>query len=232
MRIVQLLQSVPRVANFVAGASLALLVLKALVLNQMPGAFTGAQALGALADAILTSVVASYIFFVIVVHLPNARDRQLVRPHVARHANHVVAFCRQQLNALGSATSTTLNFDSLSRDELRAAFQATNPNAPAPMVFSPGNQAASWIQYLEHHVEKSLTSIARTLSNVQFIEARLVQLLTSIEDSSYFLQMRLIGSTPVRNTDLSVWAEPFFRYCALCKELELYCAEALAPSTP
>ena len=232
MRIAQLLRSVPRVANIVAGASLALLVLKALILNQMPGAFAGAQELGALADSILTSIVASYIFFVMVVHLPSARDRLLVRPHVARHANQVVQFCRQQLNALGNATSTTLDFDSLSPDELHAAFLATNPNSPAPMVFFPGNQTATWIQYLEHHVERSVTSISRTLSNAQFIEARLVQLLTSIEDSSYFLQMRLVGSAPLRNTDLSVWAKSFIEYCVRCKELEAYCTEALVPNVP
>lgn len=228
MRLLLLLRSVPLVANIVAGASMVLLVLKALVLNRLPGAFTGAQELGVLVDSVLTSIVASYIFFVMVVHWPNTRDRLLVRPHVARHSRQVVRFCRQQLAALGGATGTTLEFESLSTDELRKAFRATNPNAPAPMVFFPGNQTATWIQYLEHHVERSLTSIARTLSNVQFIEARLVQLLTSIEDSSYFLQMRLVGSAPMRNTDLSVWAEPFIQYCALCNQLEAYCAEALA----
>jgi len=227
-----LLRSVPPVANIVAGISLALLVLKALVLNQIPGAFAGAQEVGALVDSILTSIVASYVFFVMVVHWPSVRDRMLVRPHVARHSRQVVRFCRQQLAALAGATGTTLEFEALSADELRKAFRATNPNATAPMVFFPGNQTATWIQYLEHHVERSLTSIARTLSNVQFIEARLVQLLTSIEDSSYFMQMRLVGSAPMRNTDLSVWAEPFIQYCALCNELETYCTEAFAPNVP
>ena len=232
MRVVLAIQSVPRVANVLAGASLALLVVKALVLNQLPGAFGGAQELGVLVDAILTSIVASYIFFVMVVHLPTARDRLLVRPHVALHANQIVVFCRQQLNAFAGATNAALTFDLLSPDELAAAFRATSPNAAAPMVFFPGNQPATWIQYLEHHVERSLTSISRTLSNVQFIEARLVQLLTSIEDCSYFLQMRLVGSAPVGNTDLSVWAEPFVQYCVHCKQLDIYCREALAPNVP
>ena len=100
------------------------------------------------------------------------------------------------------------------------------------MVFFPGNETATWIQYLEHHVERSLTSISRTLSNVQFIEARLVQLLTPIEDCSYFLQMRLVGSAAVRNVDLSVWAEPFVQYCVLCKQLDSYCGQALAQNVP
>lgn len=232
MRVAQLLKDIPIAATFLTSVCLAILAVKALVLNRLPPLFVGANELGGLVDAVLSSVIASYIFFVLVVHMPAARGRLLVRPHLAKHAKQVLTFCHQQLHAIGQAAGVNLTLDALSPSDIKEAFGKIDPNAAGPMVFYPGNRPATWLEFLSHYVERSDSSITRTLANVQFVDAELVRCLTNIEDSDYFLHMRLTSGMEFRNPNLSSWAEPFFKYCLSCKGLSDYCEASFAPNVP
>ena len=53
----------------------------------MPEVFLGGYEFGVLSDAILTSVVASYIFYLFVVHLKDQKDKITVRETLQNPAN-------------------------------------------------------------------------------------------------------------------------------------------------
>lgn len=221
MHLWQLIRTASPAANFLAGACLVLLVLKILVLNAQPAPLSALHELGVLTEAVLASVVASYAFYLVVVHLPESRDRAITRPYVAKHSGRVVSVCLQQLAAVSSASGISLSLATLTQDEVESAFKKLAPGSESPMLFYPQNKAANWLEYFEYHIEKSRNNIARVFAQMKFIDARLVALLAAIDDCAHFEHLTLTGSDfPVRNADLSAWAPAFFKYATACRHLD------------
>ena len=221
MRRFAFMKSVPLVANGLAALSLFLLVVKALFLNRIPSFFAGAYELGLLVDSILTSVVASYVFYVLVVHFPQAQDRARVRPYLTKHIAYVLSDCRNQLVAIGlPTTGVTLPL-------VTSAFAKLAPFGEAPMTFVPDGSAGNWLQYFEYWMAKTERSIARVVVQLPFLEAELVALLTAIDDSAHFEHLRMMGSgVPVGNADLTAWAPSFFEYYSSCEALRKFAQDS------
>lgn len=226
MRIVRLVATASREANFLAaGATLALL-LKILLLNRLPLLFSGAYELGLIAEAILASVVASYVFYFFVVHIKEQADREIVRPYLARHSMRVVGDCASQLRELANVSRVTLDLRSLSETDVSSAFSAIPPYSHAPMLLSPDpSDHANWFDYFIEHERRTRESIRRLLDQLPFLDASLVGVLVAIDDCSHFHNMRVLANLRVQNPDLSSWAESFHGYCLLCRQLEDHLAQ-------
>ena len=103
------------------------------------------------------------------------------------------------------------------------AFKKIAPYSDAPLIISPLNmQHADWFQYFNHHRNRTRQSISRLLAQLPYIDAKLVSLLTAVDDCSHFYQIDVLQSIRVKNRDLSAFASPFADYCELCRELNEY----------
>jgi hypothetical protein len=87
MKLIRLLRSARPEANLLAASATTLLVLKVLVLNRFPAFFSGAYELGLIVERILASIAASYVFYLLVVHLKAQSDKAAV-PAIHRKAYH------------------------------------------------------------------------------------------------------------------------------------------------
>lgn len=228
MHVIRLLRTVQPEANILAGSALALLLIKILLLNRLPAVFPGAYDLGLLAEAVLASVVASYVFYLFVVHLKEHGERATVRPYVAKHVVRVISDCHSQLQEIAKASAVAIDLETASPDLITSAFAKINPNSDAPLIFSPTNAHANWLQYFSYHSVRSRESITRVLGQFLYIDAQLVTLLTAIDDCSHFHQLEFLRSIRVRNQDLTAWASTFAEYCDLCKQLDNYRSQGLA----
>jgi hypothetical protein len=200
-------------ANVLAGTSLALLMLKILFLNRLSSVFPGAYDLGMLLEAVLGSVVASYAFFVVVVHFRAEAERAQVLPYVAKHVGRVIEQCKFQLNAISSATSVTLDLSSTSLADITTAFTKLDPYGDAPMIISP-DATGNWLQYLDHYAIITRRTVGRLFIQLPYLDAELVRLLTAVDDSDHFVYFENTDvDTPVGNRDLESWAPAFHDYC-------------------
>lgn len=76
------LLSASRGATCLAGAALVALATKVLMLNRWPAPSTFFYDFGVLVEAVLASVVASYIFYLFVVHLKDVNDKKAVGTYI------------------------------------------------------------------------------------------------------------------------------------------------------
>jgi hypothetical protein len=77
---IKFISTAPRLLNILALSSLVLLIAKILVLNDIKELFNGAYELGVVLEAVLASILASYIFYMVVVHLREFKDRKYIYP--------------------------------------------------------------------------------------------------------------------------------------------------------
>ena len=219
-----LIKSAAPVANYLAVVALALLVLKILVLNRWSSPSTTIYELGVLCEGVLASTVASYIFYLLVVHLEKVNDRAVVSPYIDRHTSRVVGACEHQIGDIARAAGCSLSLETLTEQELTAAFSKIAPYSAAPLVMGAIGNNANWLQYFDFQKSRTRESIARVFSQLIYLDPRRVSLLAAIDDCSHFSSVGHFLHIQIRNTDLANFASAFFSYCEACRWLKKYMA--------
>ena len=212
-------KTIPRSINGLALVSIIVLLFKVFWLNHVVEPFEGMNQLGLVVEGLLASVLASYVFFLIVVHFKDTRDKAHIYPHVLRWADHVVGECRSQISAFAKHSGVQADIESITSDDVDQMLQRIDPKTNAPLVFSIGHYA-NWLQYLEHHRVRTKRHVAKIMSQLMFLEAPLVSLVTKIDDSTHFMIIEMIHAVPIKNSDLSAFSKEFFGYCVACRDLQ------------
>lgn len=221
MQLIRLVFTASREANILAISAVILLLFKITFLNRYPSLFFGAYELGVVVEAILASVVASYVFYLIVVHIKEQSDRDLLRPYIEKHSKRIVGDCLSQLNGISQASGTELDFRNLSEECINNAFSNIKPYSIAPLLLSvQPTLSANWFQYFIHHEKRSKESIRKLFDQLPFLSAELIAIIADINDCSHFSKLSLILDVNVSNPNLSVWANSFYGYCTLCRKLD------------
>jgi hypothetical protein len=117
------------------------------VLNRFPALFFGAYELGLVVEAILASVVASYVFYLFVVHLKSQADKGAVQPYIVKHTTGVVGDCQSQLLEISKLSGISISLANASIELVTDAFRKIAPYSDAPLIISPPNVYANWFQY-------------------------------------------------------------------------------------
>jgi hypothetical protein len=223
MQLAKLIKTASTEANTLAGISTILLLIKILAFNRFSAIFTGAHELGIIVEATLASVIASYIFYLLVVHVKEQSDRAILQPYIERHAKRIVGDCFSQLIELSKASSTPLALPNISQTNIDSAFSKIAPYSQAPLLIShSSDQYANWFQYFTYHKSRTKSSIRKLLDQLIFLDAELVSLITAIDDCSHFTRMELMQDIRVKNSDLTSWASSFYKYCDLCIQPNSY----------
>lgn len=220
MKLIELVRTASCEANALAAGAATLLVVKILLLNRVPSLFLGFYDLGVIIEAILASVVASYVFYLLVVHVKEQSDREVLRPYVEKHTKRIIGECKAQINEISRTSLIPIDLDTLAEADLRSALSRIPPHSDAPLLISAhSNQHANWFQFFVHHQDRSRSSIRKLLDQLPFLDATHVQILTEVDDCSHFAGLIYLRDAKVSNSDLTVWAKPFYEYCQLCKKL-------------
>ncbi|MEN1943208.1 hypothetical protein WCE55_05010 [Luteimonas sp. MJ293] len=230
MHLYRLVRTAQPEASFLAAASSVALLVKIFFLNRMPGAFPGAQEAGVLVEAILCSVIASYVFYLIVVHLKDRKEKAILYPFISKHASRIVGECAGQLVEISKRSEVPVALDDLSN--LNDAFSKIPPYSDAPLIINRSLQYANWFQYFDFHNGRTKESIRRLLDQLPYLDAELVSLISAIDDCAHFWVVTTSLNNPSSNPNLEVWADPFLKYCQLCHELETYLNKWVSENAP
>jgi hypothetical protein len=217
------LRTIPSALNWLASATTTTLLLKIFLLNQIAEPIPGLMQLGLVFEGLLASVLASYAFYLIVVHLKEMRDRAVIYPHVLKWTQAVVGECKSQLAEFSNRTGQHTDIQSATKQDIESMFQKIDPNTNAPLIFSVGKYA-NWIQYFDHHRTRSKRGIAKIMAQLIFLEAPLVAYLTKVDDCNHFSMIEKLAHQKISNADLGAFADTFFDYCVACRSLNSYLA--------
>jgi hypothetical protein len=139
-----------------------------------------------------------------------------------------------QLSEVSKASGVPLDLNTLTEVDVSSAFSSIAPYSRAPLLLSAQtNQYANWFQYFLHHENRSKGSIRKLLDQLPFLDAKMVSILTDIDDCMHFYSMSFLMNMPVRNPDLSAWAKAFYAYCVMCKQMNSHLVTlGFSPAVP
>jgi len=217
---IRFISTAPRLLNILALSSLVLLIFKIIELNDIKELFNGAYELGVILETILSSILASYIFYMVVVHLKEFKDRKYIYPLILKWTNIVVGCCITQLREIGEASNISIDLNNVTEQSLKTAFGKINPNNQAPLLLGFPGTYANWIQYMLYYKRRTKSNIEKIVSQILFIESKLFSKVLDVDDCLHFSRIEEVSAMPLKNTDISFMASSFYKYCVLCKELK------------
>jgi hypothetical protein len=215
------LKTIPKTINWLALLSTVLLLVKIIVLNRIVEPIRFLYEVGIVFEGVLASVLASCVFYLIVVHLKETMDKHIIYSIVTPWASKVIQDCKLQLVEFTRETGIEMIFEKLTQANIDEAFKKINPENER--IFSLGNKA-NWIQYLYNSTEHSKRYIKKIESQLIFLQASLVSLLMNIDECGHFLAMKnhVKYSKSMKYNDLTTFSKDFFDYCNACKALDTY----------
>jgi hypothetical protein len=221
MHLAKLIKTASPGANLLALGSIILLIAKIFVFNRIPEIVLGAHELGILFDAILTSVVASYIFYLLVVHLKEQSDKGTVRPYIAKHAKRIVGDCEALLSELSKKSGTQVELIT-TKDKIESALKKIAPHSNAPLMISNLGRNANWPEFFSYRNTRTKESCRKLLDQLPLLDAQLIGLVAAIDDCSFFIQVQMFLGTQFNNSDMTFFTSSLHGYTDLCAKLDAF----------
>ena len=211
----------PAINAIFLGAVVSIIVMEGW-LNSIPEVVSWGSKFGEVYFKICLSIISSYVFYFIVVHIKTVQDKENIGQFVSGKVRNVIGNYKSQIGELKKAANNSSKEVFLEKKDIEAIFLSINPQGQAPLLIGgPGNYA-KWLQYMDYHKSRTQGSIQKVFVKIPFLDSKLVALLAKIDDCTHFMVIDHSANRRVSNTDMSAWASSFYDYGLLCKELENY----------
>jgi len=203
------------------------LLLKILILDRIPAPAPVLAQLAPLADNLLASNFAAYLFFVFSVQIPAVRDKRHLGPlldgKLAAIAHGTTGFLTMVAHAQQRQLPQTVTRAAV--DEL---FAGTDARATSLMRGPlPTLRSLNWLEAMARFLELSRPPIESTLRHSRYLDSELLRLLSDIEDSPLASSLNetlslISAGALLTNTSLSAWASNFWARHELDQRLSEY----------
>ena len=232
MKFIKHILAVSPFLNFALIVAIGSIILMEAYLLDMPEVVSWGAEFGAAYYNLCLSIMASYIFYFIVVHLKSQADKENINTFVATKSYGIVGAYKSQIKEMKKVTNTCSECEYFTKKEVDQIFKAINPKSNAPLLLVQFGNYANWIQYMSYHKDRTQKFIQKIFAEMPFLDSELVRLLAEIDDCSHFYFVESTLSSQFNNTDMSAWVGTFYEYSVKCQKLEEYNEKKLSQYKP
>jgi hypothetical protein len=227
MKLRYVLKNIPREANVLAFASLVLLLCKYYLFDEVAEIFPGAHKAGLIFESLLASMMSGYIFYFFVEQIKESKEVKIVSPFIVKKAKLVAGQASAQLAEFSKKGIIELSLENFSIENINETLKKIVPLSKAPLVIDRRGTYAHWLQFLEYYKIRSLEAITKLQNQINYLSPEMSRSIAEIEDCTFFLMLRAMQehSYSVNNPDMTIFSEPFYKYCLLCRELLAHAEE-------
>jgi hypothetical protein len=223
-KLLYLFNTVNKNIRFCFLVSIGLVLLIELVLNNHDELFSGGHKIGQIVSTILMSFATSFIFYFIVVHSKEQKDKDKLRYYSTKKIDVIISDCVTFIEETSKKAEITLMGKYPTSEELDEICKNLNPNSDAPICIGPWaiRRTGNWMDYFSFLKSRSLEKIKEILLMPQ-METELFILVVDIQDCIYFkLIDTLVNTMPSNTLSLTPLKSNITIYIDLVKKLEEY----------
>lgn len=212
--------TVPLALNIAFILTVIITIIKITYLDNLTAPFRGADTLSTYADGILASIIASYIFYLIVVHISDYKAQVSVKPIITKICQRIVFNCKFQVESIAYHANMNFNFENVTENNLYIVFQDLNLyEKKAPQICALTKETASWLLFFQYNTSKTLDAIDESLKIIKYLDAELVEDIFKISNSSFVGNMKNSMQIPNLDFDRIYLTKIFFEYVTECRKL-------------
>ncbi|WP_018627339.1 hypothetical protein [Niabella aurantiaca] len=229
MAALKLIKSIRRDLGFIFIGALIVICIIDFWLIDIPEVFPKGHELGQIIYKLCMSYISAFIFYFLVVHIKQQKDKQNLYTYVAEKIDIILSDAESLTKNMSEAASMVLADKYPSNTELQLLSNKIDPHGDAPLLIGTSGNYANWIQYFSYSTRRSKEAIQKVFTKMPFLETELVSILSNLEDTPHFWYWELI--LPTMHTHKLLLANSgqglFFKYFELIKRLEIYSAKKL-----
>lgn len=197
-------------------------------LVNIPEYFPRGAKIGTLVSGLAFAIISAFVFYFIVVHVKEVRDRENLNSYVRGKVKTIINSCTKLISEMAKASKVQITGKYPNCKEIKDICKAITPCSEAPLEIIRVNRKANWIEFCSFYKNHSNIATAKINLKMPFLETELVKILAEIDDSKYFnLLNTLLTMMPFKNEDLSLLENSLIEYINLIKTLESYYEEKL-----
>lgn len=222
---VTLFRSIDRRLNIGLFISLSCVILVEFIFNTTKELFIGGAKLGGILSNLSLAFIASYIFYVVVVHMKYIKDKEHLDPYIVLKSRQLVTAIRVLTHSLILRAGEDPDNKYPSEEELRDIASKTNFLDQAPeadrRIHPHINTMSDYFYHWKRLGEERLEDI---LGLSQYLESNHINLLLNIQESSFYSALDIFKGINLNN-DFSALSSSLYALSQSAKILEEYCDE-------
>lgn len=183
-------------------------------LNDLPAINNFFYAFGRFVYTLSAAYVASFIFYLITVHIPRENEKTIIYHHALPLFKTILYDGENIFNSLIKSNQKSWTFQELTDDQIRELCLHTNPLSDSPIMEWNGSRKLNWIQFLGYYQRRKDDFLKKILVNLPYLDVEFVGQLTKFADAELFnglhIMIQLMKEHRLGNTDLGHGMENSF----------------------
>ncbi|MCU7937594.1 MAG: hypothetical protein KZQ99_22520 [Candidatus Thiodiazotropha sp. (ex Dulcina madagascariensis)] len=220
---VPLFRTIDKRLNIGLLISLACVISVEFVFDKTAELFSGGAKLGEMLSNLSLAFMASYIFYVVVVHMKYVKDKEHLDPYIALKSRQLVTAIRVLTHSLILKAGVDPENKYPSELELKKIASKTHLSDPAPeadrKIHPHINTMSDYFYHWKNISEERLEDI---IGLSQYLESNHISLLLKIQESSFYGTLDIIKGINLNN-DFSALSSSLYSLSQSAKNLEEYC---------
>lgn len=221
-KIIQILKSINLVITLVFIISVTYSICYQIEFLSIPELFPNAYELGIIAFNLSLAIIASSIFYFIVIHINEYNNKQKAISIVRKKIQKLINIETTVTKACIEKTNYELQKENYSKENFKKLLREIKSTDVAPQLFFSGKEKNTWFEYLFYFVNDSQVIVKEIYQFMPYLELDLLVILNELEDSEYFSFFKLFKKRTFSYPNLSVIASYYHKYTILISRLEKY----------
>lgn len=209
-----------------------MILLNDLWFHKLPELFDGGEKLLNSLYNLAMGYLVSYVFYLVVVRYKEYKDEVHINSVVLPLVNEVIK-SSELVNECIKGIDTTGTLDLNNKESLKTflkqkKFNDNIPRVTGTFLYAP----ATWADFLEGQKQLSRKNIQRAFSFISHLDPELIRLLTSLDNSGYFISLVFISrfTDDLKEGDMENLAESYFEYHKCVVQLKVYKDDSVTKS--
>jgi len=219
---VLLFRTIDRRLNIGLVISSLCIILVEVVFDKTEELFSGGAKLGEIVSNLSLAFIASYIFYVVVVHIKYMKDKEQLNPYILMKSRQIIAAIQEITLQLIVKAGAAPENKYPSKEKLKKIAKKIDLSNSAPDPYPSLHPHIETMSDFFYHWKKiGEQRIEALLVLAQFLDAEQIRLLKNIQESSFYLLLN--NCEGKLNNDFSVISDSFYELSQSAKSLEEYC---------
>jgi len=191
-------------------------------LNNYSEIFKGASKIGQLFSNLSISYISAFIFYFIVVHIKNEKDKENINEYIGIKVRDILNTSHLFIQPFLQIDNRKASFKDLDIKKLRSLLDSINRySKDAPYTLNGEN--ATWLQWWEYLKTSTFTSFSEIFIRYNHVDTELIKILTRMENSTFFTQWNMLyGGMGGFDKSFGLYCEQVKMYLEHVNDLQNY----------
>lgn len=173
---------------------------------------------------ICLSYVSAFIFYYLVVHIKNQKDKRNLNAYISKYVFFIINQAKSTIKHLSKESKIHISNEYPNDDELSLICKEIKIHSESPLIKGITNKFiySTWFEYLHYEGYLISNNADKVLSKIQFLDSELVKKISLVRDCQLFEVVNNLIRYPMDNIELTNFKNQVYTYLENVKELDQY----------